>query len=202
MLIEGLIPHLRVVVDSPMAVSVTEVFRHHAELFDSEMVELIQQGNSPFEFPGLTMVRTVDESRAIDNMAGTAMIIAGSGMCTGGRVKHHLVRNISRPESTILFVGYQAVGTLGRQIVDGAKQVRILGQQYPVFARVAQITGLSAHADRDELFRWLSALQRPPSHLFVVHGEPEIASQFVDFLRERTPWQISAPKYQEEVILR
>lgn len=200
-LTQGLIPHFKVVVDSPMAVSVTEVFKHHTELFDSEMAELIQHGNSPFEFPGLTMVRTVDESRAIDNITGTAMIIAGSGMCTGGRIKHHLVRNISRPENTILFVGYQAVGTLGRQIVDGAKDVRILGQEYPVAARVAQITGLSAHADRDELFRWLSALQRPPRHLFVVHGEPEAASQFVDFLREKTPWQISAPKYQEEAIL-
>ena len=122
LLIKDRIPHLVVFVDSPMALSVTEVFQHHTELFDKEMMALIQQGKSPFDFPGLTMVRTVDQSKAINYIAGSAMIIAGSGMCTGGRIKYHLVRNISRPESTILFVGYQAMGTLGREIVGGDKE--------------------------------------------------------------------------------
>lgn len=201
LLIENQIPHLVVFVDSPMAVSVTKVFEHHPELFDEEMTELIRERKSPFNFPGLTMVRTVDESKAINNITGTVMIIAGSGMCTGGRIKHHLVRNISRPESTILFVGYQVIGTLGRQIVDGAKEVRILGKEHPVRARVAQINGFSAHADRSELFRWLSGLQSPPRHLFVTHGEPGPAMRFADFLRERTSWEISVPSYKEEVIL-
>jgi metallo-beta-lactamase family protein len=147
------------------------------------------------------MTRTTNESKAINHIKGTVMIIAGAGMCTGGRIKHHLVSNISRPESTILFVGYQAVGTLGRQIVDGDKKVRILGQMYPVKARIAKISGLSAHADRDELFKWLSGLQKPPKHLFVTHGEPDVAKQFMDFLKERTSWEISIPKYQDEVIL-
>jgi len=201
LLIKDRIPHLMVFVDSPMAVSVTEVFEHYPELFDKEMMELIWQGKSPFDFPGLTMVRTVDQSKAINYITGAVMIIAGSGMCTGGRIKYHLVRNISRPESTILFVGYQAMGTLGREIVGGDKEVRILGQKYPVRARVAQIHGFSAHADRDELLRWLSALQRPPRHLFVVHGESETAWRFADFLRERTGWEISVPGYRDEVIL-
>jgi len=201
LLIKDRIPHLVVFVDSPMALSVTEVFQHHTELFDKEMMALIRQGKSPFDFPGLTMVRTVDQSKAINYIAGSAMIIAGSGMCTGGRIKYHLVRNISRPESTILFVGYQAMGTLGREIVGGDKEVRILGQKYPVRAKVAQIHGFSAHADRDELFRWLSALQRPPRHLFIVHGEPEAALRFADFLRERTGWEISVPGYRDEIIL-
>jgi metallo-beta-lactamase family protein len=201
LLIKDRIPHLVVFVDSPMALSVTEVFQHHTELFDKEMMALIQQGKSPFDFPGLTMVRTVDQSKAINYIAGSAMIIAGSGMCTGGRIKYHLVRNISRPESTILFVGYQAIGTLGREIVGGDKEVRILGQKYPVRAKVAQIHGFSAHADRDELFRWLSALQRPPRHLFIVHGEPEAALRFADLLRERTGWEISVPEYRDEIIL-
>jgi len=201
LLIKDCIPHLVVFVDSPMAVSVTEVFQHHPELFDKEMMELIRQGRSPFDFPGLTMVRTVDQSKAINYITGTAMIIAGSGMCTGGRIKFHLVKNISRQESTILFVGYQAKGTLGREIVGGAKEVRILGQKHPVRARVAQINGFSAHADRDELFRWLSALQKPPRHLFIVHGEAEAAWQFADFLRERTGWEISVPEYQDDIIL-
>jgi len=201
LLMEDRIPHLVVFVDSPMAVSVTEVFQHHPELFDREMMGLIRQGRSPFDFPGLTMVRTVDQSKAINYITGTAMIIAGSGMCTGGRIKYHLVKNISRQESTILFVGYQAKGTLGREIVGGAREVRILGQKHPVRARVAQINGFSAHADRDELFRWLSALQKPPRHLFIVHGEAEAAWQFADFLGKRTGWEILVPEYRDEIIL-
>jgi len=201
LLIKDRIPHLMVFVDSPMAVRVTEVFNHYPELFDKEMMVLIRQGKSPFDFPGLTMVRTVDQSKAINYITGAVMIIAGSGMCTGGRIKYHLVKNISRPESTILFVGYQAMGTLGREIVGGDKEVRILGQKYPVRAKVAQIHGFSAHADRDELLRWLSALQRPPRHLFVVHGESETAWQFADLLKERTGWEISVPNYRDEIIL-
>lgn len=201
LLIKDRIPHLMAFVDSPMAVSVTEVFNHHPELFDKEMTELVQRGRSPFDFPGLTMVRTVDQSKAINYLTGTAIIIAGSGMCTGGRIKYHLVRNISRPESTILFVGYQAMGTLGREIISGGKEVRILGEKHPVRARVVQIHGFSAHADRDELFRWLSALLKPPRHLFIVHGEAETAWQFAGFLRERTGWEISVPGYRDEVVL-
>jgi metallo-beta-lactamase family protein len=129
------------------------------------------------------------------------LIIAGSGMCTGGRIKHHLITNIARPESTILFVGYQAAGTLGRQIVDGAETVRILGQYYPVRARIAQLHGFSAHADRDELFRWLSSLKRAPKHVFITHGEAEVAESFGNFLREKTGWDISIPDYLAETEL-
>ena len=201
LLIERRIPHLMVFVDSPMANSITEVFERHPELYDDEMAELIRQHRSPFDFPGLEMTRTVNESKAINNIAGSIMIIAGSGMCTGGRIKHHLVTNISRRESTILFVGYQAGGTLGRHIVDGAKKVRILGQHYPVQARIAQIHGFSAHADRDGLFRWLSGFKRPPRHLFVTHGESQAANYFGNFLREKTGWKISVPEYRTEAIL-
>ncbi len=199
--IDNLIPHLLVFVDSPMAVRVTEVFRNHPELFDKEMAELVRRRKSPFAFSGLKMVSSVGESKAINHVTGTVMVIAGSGMCVGGRVKHHLVANISRGESTILFVGYQAVGTLGRQIIDGAKKVRILGQIHPVRATITQINGFSAHADRSELFRWLSGLKRPPRHLFVTHGEPESAYQFAEFLKEKTGWKISVPGYQDEVCL-
>lgn len=201
LLMEKQIPHLKVFVDSPMAVKITDVFEHHTELFDEDMVKLIQQRKSPFEFPGLTMSSTVEESKAINNMTGSNVIIAGSGMCNAGRIKHHLTRNIARPESTVIFVGYQAAGTLGRQIVDGAKEVRILGQMYPVKAKIVQMTGFSAHADRDELFKWLSGLRKPPKHVFVVHGEPQTAFRFVGFLKESLDWQISAPKYKDEVNL-
>jgi metallo-beta-lactamase family protein len=201
LLLQNRIPHLMVFLDSPMATSITEVFEHYPDLLDEDMVQLMRQKKSPFDFTGLQMTRTTDESKVINHISGTVVIIAGSGMCTGGRIKHHLVNNISKRESTILFPGYQATGTLGRQIVDGAKEVRILGQMYQVKARIAQINGFSAHADRDELFRWLSGLKRPPLHLFVTHGEPEVAQYFADFMKEKTGWEISVPKYQDEVIL-
>jgi metallo-beta-lactamase family protein len=195
------IPPLPIFVDSPMAINITEVFEHHPELFDQEMIELIRQRKSPFDWPGLNMVKTVDQSKAITYLTGSAMIIAGSGMCTGGRIKYHLVANIERKESTLLFVGYQAISTLGRQIVDGDRKVRILGQEYNVQARVAQIHGFSAHADKNELERWLLSLQKPPKQLFVVHGEAESAQQFANNMREKTNWQISIPEYQDEFIL-
>ena len=129
------------------------------------------------------------------------MVIAGSGMCTGGRIKHHLVNNITRPENTVMFVGYQAVGTLGRRIVNGEKEVRILGQEYPVKARIARINGFSAHADKEELFEWLSELKKPPRKLFIVHGEAESANEFGEYIREKTGWQVAVPAYQDEVVL-
>lgn len=200
-ILEDRIPHLMVLFDSPMAVSITEVFERHPELFDEEMTELMRQKKSPFDFHGLNLIKTVDESKAINHIKGSVIIIAGSGMCTGGRIKHHLATNISKKESTILFVGYQAVGTLGREIVDGAKQVRILGQHHPVRASVVPIKGFSAHADKDELLKWLSSLRRPPRRLFVTHGESNVSQHFASLLREKTGWEVVVPEYQDEFLL-
>jgi metallo-beta-lactamase family protein len=122
-------------------------------------------------------------------------------MCTAGRIKHHLANHISRPQSTIMFVGYQAVGTLGRRILDGDPEVRILGTNYRVKSRVVQIPGFSAHADRDELLHWLSSLPKPPRKLFIVHGEAESAQRFGQFIRAKTGWEVIVPDYREEVIL-
>ena len=195
------IPHIMVFFDSPMAVSITEIFEGHLELFDKEAKAIIRSGKSPFSFPGLTRVSTTDESKAINQISGSIMIIAGSGMCNGGRIKHHLVSNISRPESTILFVGYQAVGTLGRQIVDGATTVRILGKKYKVKAKIVQMNGFSAHADKNELFHWLSAIKNQPRGVFVVHGEEEVSTGFADYLKDKLGWNVSVPQYKDEVIL-
>jgi metallo-beta-lactamase family protein len=201
-LLEGdRIPDLPVFLDSPMAVRVTEVFEHYPDLLDPDVAELIRHGKSPFDFPGLMLVASRGQSMAINRITGTAIIISGSGMCTGGRIKYHLIQNISRPESTILFVGYQAVGTLGRQIVDGATEVRILGEMYPVRAKVAQIQAFSAHADRDELLRWLTGLVKPPKQVFVVHGEAETAVGFAEYVQTKTGWQTSAPSYREQISL-
>lgn len=201
LLIEDRIPHLWVFLDSPMAIRITEVFKRHPELFDEEMSTLVKQNNSPFNFPNLIMTEATDQSKAINHIGGTVMIIAGSGMCTGGRIKHHLISNITRKESTALFVGYQAIGTLGRQILDGAKKIRILGQEYPVRARIEQIHGFSSHADRNELLKWLSNLQKAPRRVFVVHGEAESAQRFGQFLAEQTGWKVSVPDYEETVLL-
>jgi len=195
------IRHLMVFLDSPMAGAITKVFKHHPELFDEEMTEFMQNGQSPFNFSGLKIVQTSDQSKAINHIRGTVMVIAGSGMCTGGRVKHHLVNNITRPECTIMFVGYQAVGTLGRRIVQGEKEVRILGEVYPVKAQIVQIHGFSAHADKNELLDWVTSLKKPPRKVFVVHGEAEGSKAFADYIQEKTGWPTHVPEYQEEVVL-
>lgn len=199
---EKRIPALTVYLDSPMAIKITEVYQQYSGLFDREMKELLRRHQSPFDFPGLKMVETVEESKTLNAITGTVMIIAGSGMCTGGRIKHHLANNISRPECTILFVGYQAEGTLGRQILDGVKSVRIHGQYYPVRARIAQIQGFSAHADRDELLKWLSQLSTHPRHVFITHGESGAAEQFSQSLKEKTGYETSVPAYGTKVRLK
>ncbi len=201
LLVDGVIPHLMVFLDSPMASAITKVFRRHSELFDAEMRRLLQIRESPFQFHDLKFTETTKESKAINAIKGTVIVIAGSGMCTAGRIKHHLVNNIARPESTIMFVGYQAIGTLGRRILDGDPEVRILGANYPVKARIVQIPGFSAHADRDELLHWLSSLPKPPRKLFVIHGEAESAQRFGQYVREKMGWDVVVPDYREEVIL-
>ena len=195
------IPQLKVFLDSPMASRVTKVFQNHPELFDKEMTEFVKRHKSPFDLPGLEMAGTAEESKAINHIKGTVIVIAGSGMCTGGRVKHHLVNNISRPENTIMFVGYQAIGTLGRSIVDGAEEVRILGEKHKVKAKIVRIHGFSAHADRNELLEWLKELEAPPRGVFVVHGETESALSFGNYIRKQTGWEVTVPAYEDKIVL-
>jgi metallo-beta-lactamase family protein len=192
---EKRIPPLLCFLDSPMALEVTQVFEKHRESFDEETKVLYRQNQHPFHFPGLKMVRSIEESKAINHLRGSCIIMAGSGMCTGGRIKHHLVHNITRPESTILFVGYQAQGTLGRQILDGQPEVRILGQIYPVKARITQIQGFSAHADRDFLLDWLACFKEPLPQIFLVHGEKEVLENFAQTCSQKFP-SVKIPDYQ------
>jgi metallo-beta-lactamase family protein len=201
LMLENAIPRLKVFLDSPMASRITKVFQNHRELFDEEMTEHVRHNESPFKFPELKITGTSDESKRINNISESVIIIAGSGMCTGGRIKHHLVNNISNPINTIMFVGYQAEGTLGRLIINGKKEIRIHGQNYQVKARITRINGFSAHADRNELFTWLNKLKTPPRKVFVVHGETKSAHAFGDYIREKTGWQVVVPAYQDEIIL-
>jgi metallo-beta-lactamase family protein len=191
------IPPLTVFLDSPMAIRITEVFRRHADLFDKEMMHRLRQGNSFFSFENLKMVQSVEESKAINTMRGSSIIIAGSGMVTGGRVKHHIVNNIGRPESTILFVGYQAEGTPGRILMDRPREIRLLGQMHPVRAQIEKIDGFSAHADRDGLLAWLADIRVPPRCVFITHGEEKAATSFAKVLHERTGWTVKVPQYKE-----
>ena len=201
LILENRIPHLAVFLDSPMAVEVTRVFKHYPELYDKEMNQFVKDENSFFDSSRLFLVRSVAESKAINHIKGTIIVMAGSGMCTGGRIKHHLVTNISRKASTILFPGYQAEGTLGRHIVDGATSARVLGKRYRIKARIEQIDGFSAHADINELQKWLSSLEKPPRRLFITHGEEEAAMNLAGLVRDKMAWQVSVPQYLEEAML-
>jgi len=192
------IPYIVAFLDSLMAIEITKVFEHCQEYFDKETQELFMNGQSPFEFPGLNLAESVEASKAINPIKGSTVIMAGSGMITGGRIKHHLVREISRPESTLLFVGYQPTGTLGRQILDGASPVRILGQVYPVRMKIEKIEAFSAHADMNGLERWLNNFKKPPKHLFLTHGEEEAIQSLKNYLSPKEGWEVTAPAYMEE----
>jgi metallo-beta-lactamase family protein len=201
LVIEKKIPHIMAFLDSPMAIKVTNVFKKHPELFDEEMAEMMAENHSPFAFSGLKMTEKTADSKAINQIRGSVMIIAGSGMCTGGRIKHHLANNILDSNSTILFVGYQAFGTLGRRLVNGENPVRILGKEMPVKARIAKVRGFSGHADKNELMAWLENLKTPPKHVFVIHGEKEAAKIFSNFVKEKTGWPVTVPEYNQKVIV-
>lgn len=174
-LVEGgrLPKDLKVVVDSPLAIAATEVTAEHEAVYDEAARRLLARGDLPFEFPGLVYTRTAEESKLLNTDPQPMVIIAASGMAEAGRVVHHLKHNLWRHTSTVLFVGYQAQGTLGRRLLDGAKRVRVLGEEVAVNARIASLPGLSAHADQQQTMDWVGRLSRPPLQTILVHGEPE-----------------------------
>lgn len=186
-----------VYVDSPLAISATEVFKENMDLFDKETQELIKRGDNPLEFPGLKFTQTVEESKALNESNESAIIISASGMCEVGRIKHHLKHNIWNPKNTILFVGYQAPGTLGRKIVDGAKTVKIFGEEIAVNARVEYIEGYSGHADQAGLLHFVDSFVKKPNHIFLVHGEEESQKVLRDKINENFDLPVSIPDYCE-----
>ena len=193
----GRLPEVPVFLDSPMAIDVTDLFRRHSECFDDQMQRMLRSGDTPLRFPGLQMVRTTEESKELNDLRQPAVIMATSGMCTAGRIKHHLAHNVTRPESTILFVGYQVRGTLGRQILEGNPEVRIHGRQWRMRARVAQIHGFSGHSDRSGLLRWLGGFKTPPRRLFLTHGEEQESLSLAEQVRNRMHWEVTVPEYQQ-----
>ena len=162
-----------VYVDSPLAISATEVFKKNTELFEEEIQEKMRTGDHPLDFPGLQFTQTAEESKELNASTEPSIILSASGMCEVGRIKHHLKHNLWDPKSTILFVGYQAPGTLGRSIVEGAKKVKVFGEEIAVNARVEYIEGFSGHADQTWRLNFVNSFTNPPKHIFLVHGEPE-----------------------------
>ena len=168
-----ILSRVNVYIDSPMAISTTQIFRRNAQVFDEETKRYILEGDNPLDFPNLYFTRTSQESMALNTDETPKIIIAASGMCNAGRILHHLKHNLWNPKNSIVFVGYQANGTLGRRIIDGETEVPVLGEHIAVKAQIHNLEGFSGHADRDGLLDWVHGLQKAPQNIFLVHGEEE-----------------------------
>ena len=197
----GRIPKLPTFVDSPMAIEATGLYCAHPEDLDPDTAKPVLSGTCPLHTGRFTLARSVEDSRRINDVRGPAIIIAASGMATGGRILHHLRRRLPDPKTTILLVGFQAPGTRGRLIQDGARTVRIFGEEVPIKAPVEVIHGLSAHSDANGLLRWLRTASSPPRHVFVVHGELGPAETLAGRIRDELRWDASVPDYREVVTL-
>lgn len=201
LLLEGAIPPVPVYIDSPMAVSTTEIYHHNPGYYDSETMAMFKAGNTPFEFPNLHFIRTTEESKQLNQTATGAIIISAGGMCEAGRILHHLKHNLWRPESHVLFVGYQAEGTLGRRLLDGAKVVKIFGEEIDVQAQIHSISGFSAHADQQGLLEWLQGFSCKPRGIFVVHGEKGARAEFAAIINRKIDTEVLLPSWGEDFTL-
>jgi metallo-beta-lactamase family protein len=195
------IPDVPVFLDSPMAVDVTEVYLKFPEYLDAESLAMLRGGKSPLAFPGLKLCSSVQESKAINQTRKPAIIMATSGMCDSGRIKHHLKHTLERSDCTILFVGYQGNGTLGRIILDGTPRVRIHGAEYVSRAEKAQIYGFSGHADRDDLLRWIGHFESPLKRVFLTHGEEDAAMSLAKEIESSLKLPVTIPNYRETIDL-
>ncbi|MDD7409203.1 MAG: MBL fold metallo-hydrolase [Anaerovoracaceae bacterium] len=172
-------------VDSPMAESATEVFKKNAQDYDEESRELLLEGKNPLNFKNLVFVKDVFESQALNHDSSPKVIISASGMCEAGRIKHHLKHNLWDSRNSIIFVGYQAEGTLGRSIIDGQKDIKIFGEPIHIAAEIINLRGFSGHADRDGLYKWITSFNPVPEKIFLVHGEQESKKAFAEYLKEK-----------------
>lgn len=191
---KGKMPRIPIYVDSPMATSATRVYDKNTDEYDVDMKDMVDAGTEPLSPEGLVFIRDSNASKELNVHPGPMMIIAGSGMCNGGRVVHHLKHRLSDPSTVVLFSGYQGHGTLGRQILDGAEEVMIHGEPITVRAEVKSLTALSAHADQGEIFRWLKGFKTPPVKTFIVHGEPEVQDVLAAKIRQDLGWNVEIPE--------
>ncbi|HEY7685995.1 MAG TPA: MBL fold metallo-hydrolase [Gemmatimonadales bacterium] len=198
---EQRIPVLPVYVDSPSATEVTKIYHRHAEDHDADMRSEIQDGQDPLRPDRLQFCSTVEQSKRLNDINGPVIIVSASGMATGGRILHHLQRRLPDARTTVLFVGFQAAGTRGRALQDGAKSLKMFGGMVPVRARVEILHGLSAHADQLETLRWLAGFRRPPRQTYLVHGEPRAADALAAAIQARYQWSVRAARDGEQVEL-
>lgn len=192
----GRIPDMPVYVDSPMAINATEIHRRHFDYHKFDDIDL-RDKNSIFDFKNIQYKRSQSESMQLNSIQSDAIIISASGMCTGGRILHHLYNRLGRENDSILFVGYQAEGTRGRRIVDGEPMVKMLGYEVPVKCHVEHVDGLSAHADKTDLLRWLDNFKKSPEFTFVVHGEKDVSIEFAKTIHDKFGWETMVPEYEE-----
>ena len=197
----GEIPAIPVYVDSPMGIEATEIYSRHTEEHDFEMAQLSNHERNPLRSRRMVVAKTPEQSKAINGMKGSLIIISASGMATGGRVLHHLKHRLSNPDTTVLLAGYQAEGTRGRSLQDGAKEIKMLGEVIAVRAKVKVLDGFSAHADQGEILRWLETFPKAPKLTYVVHGEPAGAQALAGLIRERLKWNVEIAKFQQKVSL-
>lgn len=195
------IPDAHVYIDSPMAINVTTLFSRYKEIYDEEAKELLKSNEHILDNSHVHFCRTVEESKALNKKKGPMIIISASGMATGGRVLHHLMHRLPEKNNTVLLVGYQAVGTRGRSLFDGARKLRIFGENVPVNAHVASLDGFSSHADYSEIITWLEKFRHAPKKLFLVHGEPDAQKSLKEKIETKFGWNVHAPAYREEVDL-
>jgi metallo-beta-lactamase family protein len=186
-------------VDSPMAIHAIRTLMQHDEAHDLDMRALVANGEDPLGLRHVHLDATVQESKALNDLKYPAIIISASGMATGGRVLHHLTYRLGDHRTTVLFVGYQAAGTRGRNLQNGAERIKIHGKEMRVRAAVETLDGLSAHADRDEILAWVTAAERPPGEIYLVHGEPQASEALAARLRETTSIPTHIPKYLQKI---
>ncbi|MFH0974415.1 MAG: MBL fold metallo-hydrolase [Spirochaetota bacterium] len=198
---EKLIPEIPVYVDSPLAIRATEIFRRNVDYCDEETKKIIMSGGNPLYFPNLFFTRTAEESRKLNDEVSGAIIISASGMCTAGRIKYHLLHNLYKTESCVIFVGFQAEGTIGRRLVDGAKRIKLFGEDVIVNAKIHTLGGFSAHADRDGLLEWMGNIKNKKLKVFIVHGEEEAAQSFAQTVRSKFGYDTYVPNWGEIVDL-
>jgi len=191
----GRMPRIPIAIDSPMAVSATHLYATAKEEHDEDMLLSVEEGRSELEPQGVQLVRDREQSKGLNRHDGPIVIIAGSGMANGGRVVHHLAQRISDPRTIVLFTGYQAEGTLGRRLLEGEDEVRIHKQPHKVRARIERMNALSAHADYEEMLRWLGGFKTPPRRTFIVHGEPGAQESLRDKIQGRLGWHAVIPEH-------
>jgi metallo-beta-lactamase family protein len=198
---QGSIPSIPIYIDSPLAISATEIFKRNPDCFDQETQDLLSGGENPLEIPGILYTQTTEESKAINGDSRPGVIVSASGMCDSGRIKHHLKHHLWRKESHIVIIGYQAEGTIGRRIVDGAKTVRLFGEEIAVNAHIHTLGGFSAHADQKGLLDWLSHFKSPQLEVFVNHGEEKISTELSQLIHERFHFKSTVPQCGEKKVL-